>query len=152
MICSIDYFYYDELKDIVVLGSRNRLYAKDGDTEDLLNMLCESNGRSLYGSIELFCKCNNAHQKPAVLVNPNVQEIYFPTHAKNNAECIWINYGKIIYFTSVGNRCMIEFAGGGSIVVNCSRKVIKNQMNRCEHLLKSLCNPYEVLNESVVSI
>ncbi len=153
MLCSIDYFYYDSDRDVLILGSKGRLYAQKGNDEDLLTMLCEANGRHLQGSIALFQKCNNAHQKAAVLVNPQTQEIYFPTHARSNQDCIWINYGRIEKLRSIsGVSCCIEFASGGSICVKCSRKVIRNQMNRCEHLLKSLCNPYESLNETIVMI
>lgn len=153
MLCSIDYFYYDSTRNVLILGSKGRMYAQKGKAEDLLTMLCEANGRNLQGSISLFQKCNNAHQKAAVLVNPHLQEIYFPTHAGSNEDCIWINYGKVEKLTALSTRsCRIDFVLGGSICVKCSRKVIRKQMQRCDHLLKSLYNPYETLSETAIMI
>ncbi|MBQ4342443.1 MAG: competence protein ComK [Erysipelotrichaceae bacterium] len=149
----IDYFYNDTLRNQVIIGSGGLLYASSGKAENLLELLCEANGRSLSGSISLFSKVNRSHQKSGVLVNPNQQEIYFPTHAGNNAACIWINYGHINKLTAAPfNECIIHFDSGAMLQVKCSRRVIQRQMKRCLCVLKSLCNPYEIISEMVSPI
>ncbi len=147
---SIDYFYNDSLRNQVIIGSDGLLYASAGKTDDLLELLCEANGRNLNGSLMLFSKVNHSHQKSGVLVNPNQQEIYFPTHAAGNPACIWINYGHIFKLTtSPFNECVIHFDSGALLQVHCSRRVIQRQMIRCQRVLKSICNPYEIISEMV---
>lgn len=146
----IDYFYNDRIKNQVIIASGGLLYASHGKTNDLLELLCEANGRSLSGSVSLFSKVNNSHQKSGVLVNPYQQEIYFPTHADKNEACIWINYGHISRLsTGQYNECIIVFDSGAALQVKCSKRVIQRQMKRCLCVLKSLCNPYEIISEMV---
>ena len=148
LIQEIDFFYYDQMRELVVLEHESFLLGAHQSSEELLSLLCEANGRTVIGSMELFAKVNQAHQKLAVLVNPSQEEIYFPTHASNNCECIWLNYGKIqrieVYQK---NQCLIHFKSGTQLVVACSNRVVSKQMKRCANLLNSLCNPYEQIND-----
>ena len=148
---AIDYFYHDDVRNILVAGDRGLVYLSDCSTDDLLTVLCESHGRSVNGSMELFAKINQAHQKLAVLVNPASQEIYFPTHASSNKACIWLNCGRIQRVEAVEkSHCMITFSDGSTFKVLCSSRVVVRQMKRCNKLLNSLCNPYDQINELFV--
>ena len=149
LIYSIDFFYEKDCLNQLIIASRRCFYGAEGTAEDLLGVLCEANGRSMHGSMELFAKVNNAHQKLAVLVDPFSQEIYFPTHASSNRECFWINYGKVRHVKSVDQGTQVEFQSGALLSVNCSKRVILRQMQRCDKLLKSLGNPYEKINALV---
>ncbi len=147
LIQGIDFFYYDQIRGLVILEHEGFLLGAQQSSEGLLSLLCEANGRTVIGSMELFAKVNQAHQKLAVLVSPSQKEIYFPTHASNNKECIWVNYGRIhrieVYQK---NQCLIHFKSGTQLVVSCSVRVVSKQMKRCAKLLDSLCNPYEQIN------
>ena len=129
------------------------MYGAHQTNETLLSLLCESNGRSVNGSKELFAKVNEAHQKLAVLVNPAKQEIFFPTFAANNKKCIWINYGRIRRIEHYQDHdCLVHFKNDSQLVVHCSVRVVSRQMKRCMKLLDSLCNPYEQINEIFLRI
>ena len=148
LIQGIDFFYYDQVKGLTVLGHDGFLFGAHQSSAELLSLLCEANGRSVIGSMELFAKVNQAHQKLAVLVSPSQEEIYFPTHASNNPNCIWVNYGRIqrieVYHE---NQCLVHFKSGTQLAVSCSARVVSKQRKRCANLLGSLCNPYEQIND-----
>ena len=148
LIQGIDFFYYDQVKGLTVLGHDGFLFGAQQSSAELLSLLCEANGRSVIGSMELFAKVNQAHQKLAVLVSPSQEEIYFPTHASNNPNCIWVNYGRIqrieVYHE---NQCLVHFKSGTQLAVSCSARVVSKQRKRCANLLDSLCNPYEQIND-----
>jgi competence transcription factor ComK len=148
LIQGIDFFYYDQVKGLTVLGHDGFLFGAQQSSAELLSLLCEANGRSVIGSMELFAKVNQAHQKLAVLVCPSQEEIYFPTHASNNPNCIWVNYGRIqrieVYHE---NQCLVHFKSGTQLAVSCSARVVSKQRKRCANLLGSLCNPYEQIND-----
>ena len=148
LIQGIDFFYYDQTTGLAFLGYDNLLFGSPQSSEELISLLCEANGRTVIGSMELFAKVNQAHQKLAVLVNPSQDEIYFPTHASNNRKCIWVNYGKIQRIEAYQkNQSLVHFKSGTQLVVACSNRVVSKQMKRCANLLNSLCNPYEQIND-----
>ena len=63
---AIDYFYHDDVRNILVAGDRGLVYLSDCSTDDLLTVLCESHGRSVNGSMELFAKINQANSEPII--------------------------------------------------------------------------------------
>lgn len=148
LIQQIEFFYQEEINHQLILCSQGSLHGAQRSAADLLEILCEANGRSVQGSMDLFAKVNHAHQKLAVLVDPSSQEIYFPTHSPENSQCIWVNYGKVKHVTKVhGNHCLISFYSGTVFEVPCSVRVIRRQLQRCQRLLDSLHNPYEQIND-----
>ena len=148
LIQGIDFFYHDHNRNLVILGYQELMCGAQQSSADLLSLLCEANGRSVKGSMELFAKINQAHQKLAVLVNPARQEIYFPTHAASNSRCIWLNYGRIQRIeVDEENQCVVHFTDDSQLTVSCSVRVVSRQMERCRNLLDSLGNPYEQIND-----
>lgn len=142
----IDFIYDDPKYHHVMIGYQGKLYGVKKSIDEILKILCEANGRDVNGSIELFKRKTDAHQKAAVLVDPMKEEFYFPTHAKDNSMCIWINYGRVKHVTSDDNeRSIVVFKSGHMLYLDCSLKVIRRQIKRCQHLLDTLCNPYELI-------
>lgn len=148
----IEFFYKDHHKNQLVVCYKGKISTSNRSLSSLMDYLCERCGRSVAGSMELYAKFNNAHQKLAVLVNPDRNEIYFPTYAPSNEKCIWINYGQISKVKSdEDHQGIVQFQSGIELETGCSLRVIRRQMKRCEYLLKQLGNPYDALEQFLYS-
>lgn len=151
ILTGIDFFYENRKNHTAIIGYKGQLYGTEKTVDEILMILCEANGRHVKGSKLLFAKATQGHQKLGVLVNPDKEEIYFPTHAAINNECIWINYGKIESVHPFENgHCRIVFKSGDEVEASCTIRAVKGQMKRCRMVLNSLGNPYEMMNVTLI--
>lgn len=135
----IEFFYYDSERKITIIGANKKMYGSLINPLDFLNSLCESEYRVLDGSKELFKKKSKSKQKIGILVNPEDEEIYFPTHAYENKYCMFINYGQVKKVTlNKNNETTVNFKNGTTLAVATCRRTIYKQLRRCREVLASI--------------
>ena len=106
---------------------------------EILEEYCLKNGSSFDGRAASFCYVTGARQKPAILISERTQDIYFPTASKENDQCVWILYNRILHVKrSKEIKTKVLFTDGTSIILPLDIRVILNQMKRCEAFLDAL--------------
>lgn len=106
---------------------------------EILNTWCLENGCTTSGRMEAFQLITNTRQKPAVLISERTQDIFFPTASKNNDDCVWINQKYILKIKAVDtDRTEIQFHSGYKLILPLNRRIIQNQISRCEEFISKL--------------
>lgn len=110
---------------------------------ELLDHWCKQNGSTCIGRMEAFQSLTNSRQKPAILISERTQDIFFPTLSKNHDDCIWLNNKYILKTKAVDlDHTEIQFYNGFRFLLPLNRRIIQNQIARCEKFIS-------VLNHSI---
>ena len=116
---------------------------------EYLEKRCIENGSTLEGRMDAFCSLLNVHQKPCVLISEITEEMWMPTLGISNPECSWICFNAILKVKGIDDQTTsILFEDGTTIEINCNRRVIIKQMNRCKEFLDCLHKDKDTYQES----
>ena len=109
------------------------------NTLQFLNDLCIKHGSTYKGRIDACKSLLNINQKVPLLISELTLEIWFPILSSKNKDNIWLNYNEILsYKATQDNKTIFKFKNGYTYEIPFNSRIIKNQMMRCEELIKKM--------------
>ena len=104
-----------------------------------LNDLCIKHGSTYKGRIDACKRLLNINQKVPLLISELTLEIWFPILSAKNKNNIWLNYNEILSYKGIeNNKTIIKFKNGYRYEIEYNSRIIKNQMMRCEELIRKM--------------
>ena len=104
------YGQYGEPQTLVIKEHSESIL--DGHPIKLIEESCLYFGSSMRGRIEAARHILGPNRKTPVLVDWQAQTIFFPTTAKEKAECIWINFKQMKTVQKKSGKVQVEFQTG----------------------------------------
>lgn len=110
-----------------------------GKPTDWLAGQCLRYGSSMAGRIASYRVLTGRRQKCAVLVSETDRLLYFPTQGLDSADCVWIQYGRLVQYRGIDAYTTKLFFDDGT-VYRClvSRRVLQRQVKSCRAFLAAL--------------
>ncbi|MGX8177968.1 competence protein ComK [Exiguobacterium artemiae] len=99
----------------------------EGHPIKLIEESCLYFGSSMRGRIEAARHILGPNRKTPVLIDWKAQTIFFPTTAKEKAECVWINFKQMKTVQKKGDTVQVEFQTGQRISTDASAYSIERQ-------------------------
>lgn len=128
------------MQNIFMISNENnttKLTFDNGETKylnilplKLLQHLCIINGSSLDGRVKSFKYLTTSRVKPCIMIKESA--IYMPTMSSSNQECEYVLYNRIVWIRKEGYKSLVLFDNGYKLIVNCSYKVLRKQLKRCD--------------------
>lgn len=126
----MNYFYYQyATSQVCCIQEDKKKYITNSSNHHFLNTKCLENGSTLSGRKEAFKHHTNTHKFIPIVVSLDPLEIYFPTKAQKDPECIWINYASIHHIEYHNKKCMIYFKDHTSLECENPER-IKNTLHQ----------------------
>ncbi|WP_114570497.1 competence protein ComK [Exiguobacterium flavidum] len=119
------YGKYGEPQTLVIKEGSETL--EEGHPMKLIEETCLYYGSSMRGRIEAARHILGPHRKTPVLIDWEAQTIFFPTGAKEKAECIWINFKQMKSVQKNGKQVRVEFQTGQAVETDVSAYSIERQ-------------------------
>ena len=110
---------------------------------EIMESSCAYFGSSLSGRQKGTERLIGVTYKAPVIVEESKEMIFFPTLSPRKKDCSWISLQKINKYYRVGDKLMIEFKNGSSVVLGISYGILDNQVlraTRLESVLRSRKN------------
>ena len=105
-----NYLYYEYTRSMVCkVKEDHKEYEKYPTIQRYLNIQCLENGSTMRGRQDAFQFLMKQKKFTPVLISIHPVLIYFPTEAKDNPNCVWINYMEIEHVKYEKKKCTIYF-------------------------------------------
>ncbi len=104
----------------------------------ILEQRCLKYGSTMRGRMEAACMLLGIRQKPPVLISEATGEIWFGTTSMKDKSCEWYSYHHLLHIVSRNGRTEVLFMNGISVETDTDVRILRRQMERCEHLLRIL--------------
>lgn len=131
------------LKNKTEIFEENDHFFVNKTANEIMENSCTYFGSSLSGRQKGTERLIGVTYKAPVIVEESKEMIFFPTLSPRKEECSWISLQKINKYYRVGNKLMIEFKNGSSVVLGISYGILDNQIlraTRLESVLRSRKN------------
>lgn len=129
--------------ELMIKLSHQEKIAPFTSTKEVLFSLCLNYGATYEGRRTATSKILNIKQKVPIFLSNN--ELLFPTHSPDHKECAWINYYAILDYHKHQKGCLFVFIDGSEIILPCSIRTIKTQMERCQKYQQHMFD-YDISN------
>lgn len=130
------------MKYLIIKDNKLINKSKSEDIENslqFLNDLCIKHGSTYKGRIDACKRLLNINQKVPLLISELTLEIWFPILSAKNKNNIWLNYNEILSYKGIeNNKTIIKFKNGYRYEIEYNSRIIKNQMMRCEELIRKM--------------
>lgn len=112
-----------------------KIYVIPESTYNILNYSCKYFGSSYEGRLEGSKSVIGSNYKLPIVIQDNLELVFFPTTSPRDSECIWLAAHKIKDFIPESyNTTKIIFNNGVEVVIPVSSRVIENQIYRATRL------------------
>lgn len=131
------------LKDKTEIFEEDNHFYVDKSANKIMEDSCAYFGSSLSGRQKGTEHLIGVSYKAPVIVEESQEMIFFPTVSPRKDSCSWIALQKINKYYRVGNKMIIEFKNGNSVILDLSYGVLDNQVlraTRLESVLRSRKN------------
>ncbi|MGI1806323.1 competence protein ComK [Exiguobacterium sp. TDN 0502] len=119
------YGQYGEPQTLVIREHSESIL--EGHPIKLIEESCLYFGSSMRGRIEAARHILGPNRKTPVLIDWQAQTIFFPTTAKEKAECVWINFKQMKAVQKKSGKVQVEFQTGQCIDTEASAYSIERQ-------------------------
>lgn len=119
-----NYIYYDYLTSQVAgIKEESIDYIKSSSIHNYLNTRCLQHGSTLQGRKESFKYLVHQTKFIPILICQDPLELYFPTSALKDPDCIWINYAQIDHIEKQEKKCVIIFKDQTHLVCDHAKRI-----------------------------
>ncbi len=122
------------LKNKTEIFEENDHFYVNKTANEIMEKSCSYFGSSLAGRQKGTEHLIGVSYKAPVIVEESKNIIFFPTISPRKEDCSWISLQKINKYYRVGDKLMVEFKNGSSIVLEISYGILDNQVLRATRL------------------
>lgn len=120
---------YKQNQNIIIKKYQKETIAPLDTTKEVLSTICLFHGATYDGRRRATTEILKVKQKVPILLSQ--KELLFPTTSPSLQQCAWINFYAIEQLEKDQNGSLITFIDGSTLIIPCSIRILKKQMQRC---------------------
>lgn len=134
------YMVKDDFKSssIVLVHDKGEHLIRGTTMISFLRKWCQLSGCTFEGRREAASKLLAIRQKVPILISERTLDLFFPTKAMDDAQCVWINYRGIVQVKRSAQGSCIKFQNGCQEWIQVDYRNIVRELKLCERFIASI--------------